>query len=222
MNLDKSFEFFDPGMMKGRVHIIGCGSVGSTVAELLARFGITDFTLYDFDFVEPHNIVNQMFTSEDVNRPKVEALRDILVRINPEIAQRIKLEPEGYKNQRLSGYVVLAVDSINLRRKIAEQHKANPFIKCMLDFRTGLTDAQHYAADWNDPKSKENFLKTMAFSDEDVQQTLSACNVELCVAPTVRLVCTVGVTNFINFIKGEKLHASIPIDAFNFQVDPIG
>ena len=78
MNLSKSFEFFDPAKCKGRIHIIGCGSVGSTVAELLARFGITDFVLYDFDTVEPHNIVNQMFTAKHIYKPKVEALKEML------------------------------------------------------------------------------------------------------------------------------------------------
>ena len=41
MDLSKSYEFFQPDMLTSRVHIIGCGAIGSTVAENLARFGIT-------------------------------------------------------------------------------------------------------------------------------------------------------------------------------------
>lgn len=63
MDLSKIEMVFDPASVKGRIHIIGCGSVGSTVAELLARYGLTKFTLWDMDFVEPKNIVNQMFSS---------------------------------------------------------------------------------------------------------------------------------------------------------------
>ena len=63
MDLNKSREFFDPNKVKGRCHIIGCGSIGSHVAELLARYGIKKLTLYDFDVVEPHNLVNQNFYS---------------------------------------------------------------------------------------------------------------------------------------------------------------
>ena len=62
MDLSKSYEFFKPEMCEERIHIIGCGSVGSTVAENIARFGLTKITLYDFDYVEQHNIANQMFT----------------------------------------------------------------------------------------------------------------------------------------------------------------
>ena len=37
MNLVKSQDYFDPIKVTNRCHIIGCGSVGSTVAELLIR-----------------------------------------------------------------------------------------------------------------------------------------------------------------------------------------
>ena len=70
MDLNKSLEFFDPNKVKERCHIIGCGSIGSNVAELLARYGVERITLWDFDTVEPHNIANQLFTEEDVGAPK--------------------------------------------------------------------------------------------------------------------------------------------------------
>ena len=66
MDLSKSYEYFQPEKLTDRVHIIGCGSVGSTVAENLARSGVTKFTLWDFDVVEPHNLANQMFREKDV------------------------------------------------------------------------------------------------------------------------------------------------------------
>ena len=221
MDLSKSFEFFDPDKCKETIHLIGCGSVGSTVAELLARFGLTHMHLYDFDYVEPHNLVNQMFTRDQVGMEKTEALKQILLSINPEM--EIKLHKEGWKEDTpLTGYVFLAVDNIDLRRKIVEENKFNSYIKAMFDFRTGLTDGQHYAADWSDNKSRKAFLDTMKFSHEEVQQTLSACNVALCVAPTVRLVCNAGVTNFINFVKGEHLYRAISTDAFKFVLEPIG
>ena len=116
MDLIKSYDFFQPEMCKGRVHIIGCGSVGSTVAENLARFGIEDMVLYDFDVVEEHNLVNQMFTKEDVGRLKTEALADYVHRINPDC--NIKLVNEGWQGHRLAGYIFLCCDGIELRRAI--------------------------------------------------------------------------------------------------------
>lgn len=219
MDLTKSYEFFRPEMLNGRVHIIGCGSVGSTVAENLARFGVTDMTLYDFDVVESRNIVNQMFTQEDIGRPKIEALADYLKRINPEC--NLKLVHEGWQGQRLSGYVFLCCDGIELRRTIVEQNRTNPYVKGMFDFRTRLTDAQHYAADWSNRKSVENFYNSMNFShDEAADETpVSACNVPLSVAPTIRVIVAYGVANFVNFVKGKALKKMILVDAFDFAVD---
>ena len=221
MNLAKSFEFFDPGMFQDQIHIIGCGSVGSTVAELLARFGLVNFCLYDFDVVEEHNLVNQMFTRDDLYKDKVQAVEKHLKDINSDV--NCELFVEGWKKHKLSGYVFLCVDNIDLRREIVTDNKFNNTIKAMFDFRTGLTDCQHYAADWKSLDDKKALLNTMNFSHEEAEQAvpMSACHVALCVAPTVRLVSNIGVCNFINFVKGEPLKKAIVADAFSFMLEEI-
>lgn len=221
MDLSKSYEYFQPEKCRERIHIIGCGSVGSTVAENLARSGLVNLTLYDFDFVEPHNLANQMFRQTDVGKSKVEALEGILKEINPDIVDGLVLEPEGWHGQKLSGYVFLCVDNIDLRREIVEKNFDNPYIKAMFDFRTRLEDAQHYAADWMNFKMKKDFLASMNFShDEAKEETpVSACNVTLSVAPTVRIICAYGVSNFMNFVRGKPLKKMILADAFNFMLD---
>lgn len=219
MDLSKSYEFFQPDKLDGRVHIIGCGSVGSTLAENLARFGVEDMVLYDFDKVEPHNLANQMFTVEDVGELKTEAVAKIVRSINPDC--KLKLVSNGWDGQRLAGYVFLAVDSIELRRKIVESCRENTYVKAMFDFRTRLIDAQHYAADWSDEKSVENFYNSMDFSHEEALAAtpVSACKVTLGVAPTVRMIVAAGAANFVNFVKGEPLKKLILVDAFNFTMD---
>ena len=96
IDLSKSYEFFQPEKHDARIHIVGCGSVGSTVAENLARCGVTNMTLWDFDKVEPHNLANQMFRQQDIGKLKVEALLDILQEINPEVVNKVELKPEGW------------------------------------------------------------------------------------------------------------------------------
>lgn len=221
MDLSKSYEYFQPEKDDARVHIIGCGSVGSTVAENLARSGVTKMTLWDFDTVEPHNIVNQMFRNKDIGKRKVDALKDILEEINPDIADDIQLKPDGWQGKMLSGYIFLCVDNIELRRKIVEQHMDTPFVKAVYDFRTRLEDAQHYAADWSDQKMKKDLLNSMQFShDEAKEETpMSACNVTLGVCPTVRIICAYGVANHMNFINGKGIKKLVLADAFNMMLD---
>lgn len=221
MNLSKSYDYFQPEKDQSRIHIIGCGSVGSTLAENLARCGITKMTLWDFDVVESHNLVNQMFRQQDVGKPKVEALKDILLEINPEISNDIELNPNGWQGKMLSGYIFLAVDNIDLRREIVQKHMDSPFVKAVFDFRTLLESAQAYAADWKSRKMKEDLLNSMQFTHEEAAEETprSACGGTLGVATTVRLVCALGVNNYINFAKGNGIKKMILIDGFNFQLD---
>ncbi len=221
MDLSKSYDFFQPEKDSTRIHIIGCGSVGSTIAENLTRCGVTKMTLWDFDEVEAHNIVNQMFRQQDIHRKKVDALKDILLEINPDIEQDLELKPDGWKGKTLSGYIFLCVDNIDLRRTIVEKHFDSPFVKAMFDFRTLLESAQHYAADWSDLKMKQDFLASMQFShDEAKSETpVSACGVTLGVVTTVRLVCALGVNNYINFVKGRGIKKMMIIDGFNYMLD---
>lgn len=221
MNLAKSYEFFKPEDCKNRIHIIGCGAIGSTVAENLVRLGLTKITLYDFDYVEPHNIANQMFRQIDIGKTKVEALSEMLCDINPEVSKDIKLVEKGYVGQKLAGYVFLCVDNIDLRREIVEKYKSNKCVKAMFDFRMRLTDAQHYAADWSNSKMIEAFLQSMQFTHEEAMEEtpVSACNLTLSVAPTVRNIVAQGVANFMNFLKSGSLRKFILVDAFNHTVD---
>lgn len=222
MNLVKSQDYFDPTKVDGRCHIIGCGSVGSTVAELLVRLGITDISLYDFDTVSSHNLANQMFNNDDIGRPKIEAVADMLCRINPEVKDSLKLYPEGWTEKcRLGGYVFLCVDNIDLRREIVTKNRFNQAIKAMFDFRTRLEDAQHYAANWGDVAMIDNLIKSMDFSHEEAKAStpVTACNVEMGVVPTVRIICSYGVANFMNFIRKVPIKKIIVANAFTFEVD---
>ena len=220
MNLAKSYDVFKPEAHKERIHIIGCGSIGATVGENLARLGLKDFVLWDFDHVESHNIANQIFTDAQIGQPKVEALADIMIGINPEI-QNIKIMPEGWRGEQLDGYVFMCVDSIATRKEICTVNKMNKGIIAIFDFRTGLTDAQHYAADWGIRQERENLIRSMNFTDEDAKKTtpVSACNTTLSVCPTIRIISAYGVANFMNFWNGKPLKKLVVMDAFDMTLE---
>jgi molybdopterin-synthase adenylyltransferase len=62
-----------------RVGIVGLGSVGSIVAEILARTGVSHFTLIDFDFVENKNLDRTLGVYEtDIGKTKVSAISDAI------------------------------------------------------------------------------------------------------------------------------------------------
>lgn len=219
MNLSKHLEFFNPLDIEEPIHIVGLGAIGSTVAEMLARLGLTNLYFYDFDIVNEHNLANQCFFYDDINKTKLEAIKATCERINPEID--ITLKPDGWKPfTKLSGYVFLCVDNIEIRKAIVKENMYNTSIKAMFDFRMGLQDAQHYGADWSDDKSKEAFYSSMDFSHEEAKEAtpVSACGTTLSVIPTVRTIVSLGLTNFINFYKENKIKKMIIMDTFEYSI----
>ena len=220
MDVSKFYEFFQPEKCKEMIHIVGCGAVGSTIAELLVRMGLTKFTLYDFDTVMPHNIANQMFRAGDITKKKTDALENIMKEINPEV-EVVKVDK--YDGQQLNGYVFMAVDKISIRRQIVEDNMMNPYVKAVFDARISLFDAQGYAAKWSSHTEKKNLLNSMNFTDEeaDALTPVSACNMALSVAPTVRLICGYIVADFINLlIEPDKFKNIILLqNAFDMAVE---
>ena len=66
-----------------RVLIIGCGAVGSVVAELLVRGNINRVVLIDGEELEVGNLVRHTLGLEDIKKPKAQQLAKRLNSINP-------------------------------------------------------------------------------------------------------------------------------------------
>lgn len=83
---------------RGCVGIAGAGGLGSHVAIALARVGIGQLNIADFDVVEPSNLNRQQYYIDQIGLPKVNALQDNLQRINPGTKVNIfnqKVTPEN-------------------------------------------------------------------------------------------------------------------------------
>jgi hypothetical protein len=63
--------------------IIGCGALGSMVAEMLIRGGLRDLLLVDGDVLEAGNLARHVLTSTSVGRGKADALAKRLREISP-------------------------------------------------------------------------------------------------------------------------------------------
>ncbi len=82
----------------GCVGIAGAGGLGSQVAFALARVGVGQLNIVDFDVVEPSNLNRQQYFIDQIGMPKVIALQDNLQRINPGTKVNIyhqKVTPEN-------------------------------------------------------------------------------------------------------------------------------
>ena len=160
-----------------------------------------------------------MFRMKDIGRPKVEALAEILKDINPDI--QLELHTEGWNEySRITGIVFLAVDSIEVRKEIVDTYKFNKDIKFVSDCRMRLTDAQYYAADWNNDKEITRLYNSMDFTSEEAKEStpISACGTTLSVTPTVRTIVSLAISNLINFLNKQPYKTLINIDAFAMNI----
>lgn len=80
------------------IGIAGVGGIGSNVAVNLVRSGVGALTLVDFDRVEPSNLNRQFYFADQVGRYKVDALRENLQRIRPELRVKTAVERIDFTN----------------------------------------------------------------------------------------------------------------------------
>lgn len=82
-------EFGIEGQTKlknAKVLVVGTGGLGAPLLQYLAAAGVGTIGILDFDVVEESNLQRQvLFTTDDVGKPKVEAAKERLSKLNPHI-----------------------------------------------------------------------------------------------------------------------------------------
>lgn len=88
-------------LRQARVAIVGCGALGSSLAEQLARAGVGYLRLIDRDFVEASNLQRQtLYTEEDARQslPKAVAAKGHLEHINREVTIEAVIRDVDHRN----------------------------------------------------------------------------------------------------------------------------
>ena len=108
------------------VLIVGCGGIGCTTAELLARAGVGKITLIDADTIEISNLQRQIaYTQNDVGFYKSEILAKRLQQINPFIqveSHTVKLDDSNAEELILQQDLVLDGCDNFTTRYLVNQH----------------------------------------------------------------------------------------------------
>lgn len=107
-----------------KIGIAGAGGLGSNCAFNLVRSGFKKFKIYDFDFVEARNLSRQFYFINQIGKSKVEALKENLLKINPDL--EIDIYNERITENNAGGIffdcnvIVEAFDDAVFKRMLAE------------------------------------------------------------------------------------------------------
>ena len=117
-------------LSKKHITIVGVGGVGGYATVMLARAGIENLTIIDFDEVSPSNVNRQIVAYQStVGKPKVDVLEKMLLDINPSI--KIKSCKERLVKENIprllaqTDIVIDAIDSVKDKLDLIEYCKNN-------------------------------------------------------------------------------------------------
>lgn len=118
-------------LKKSKVIVFGVGGVGGYVVETLARSGIGQIDIVDFDKVSLTNINRQIIALDStIGKLKIEVLKERMIDINPSLnvnAYPMYLDESNIENFNLMqyDYVIDAIDSVTSKLLLIEYCKKN-------------------------------------------------------------------------------------------------
>lgn len=151
---------------------IGAGATGSNLTNIMVRAGVNParILVYDYDNVEEHNLGNQIYTSNQIGKPKVEALMDSMLRITHDGVLAIKQE-RIYKVKGEQELVLFCTDSNDANKRILSTLRSTHIIM-------GRINNFGFEVNYIPGAGAKEFSKSLPTSDDArVHQQYSTCQV---------------------------------------------
>lgn len=199
-----------------KVLVAGCGALGSTLVEELARLGVGDITVVDPDLVEEPNLHRtHLFTERDVGRPKAEVCSERAREINPDVRVTPVLDVVDNSNaeELIKGkdFVFDALDNVNSRLILNDAcvKKGVPLIY-------GGVSGEYGSAMIVVPKATPCLSCFMQPSEgEDTCETVGTTPL------TVTLVATVQAQLMLEALRGQVREGLIYLDSRRLSLDNV-
>jgi molybdopterin/thiamine biosynthesis adenylyltransferase len=170
--------------------------------------GVGKFLIFDDDFIEAHNLPNQFYRPEDLGKPKVEALREMMEAFSPSV--QVDTAAERYtQGTLLNGIVISAVDSMASRMAIWKTVKSNservPFY---VEARMGAEFLRLYSFV---PGNREltTWYESMLYPDSEA---VEATCTERAIMYTVMVAAGLIADQVKRHIRGEEVKKEILLD----------
>lgn len=183
-----------------RVDVIGCGASGSRVVLSLAKLGVENIHVWDFDTVEPHNIANQAFGLGDVGLLKVDALAALVLRDTGVAINSHAEKVDG--SQSLGEVVFLLTDTMASRKEIWDKGlKFRPSTRLLVETRMGSDNGRVYVLN---PAMLSHIRAWEEAWYPDDQAEVSACGASISVGPTAEVLAGLAVWQMVRWFSVEQ------------------
>jgi len=217
LNLHRQMDIFNPEEYDARIVIVGAGAIGSSTAEALVRMGFNHITLIDDDMVKDHNLPNQLYFKGDLDKYKVQALRDKLWKINEEC--HIDIIPTKLDKDTMpdADIIISAVDNMETRKEIYKLAKAKKY-RLLVDGRMGGQVFQIHTINLNKRKHQKIYETTLYTDQEAVEERCT----EKAIIYNVFIIGGYIVNNIKKVMKDEKYPITINWDLVNNILRSLG
>lgn len=159
-------------LRKGKVGLIGVGSVGSFTALTLAKMGVGSIVAYDEDGVSIHNLPGQFFDDHSIDQFKVDALEDVL----EDFASDVKFRGYNkfYTNQKLQETTIVSTDNMASRKLVWEQFLKQDQAKYLIEARMGAEMCKLYTIRDKTKKTQKFYGATLHSDDKSYKLPCTA------------------------------------------------
>ena len=199
-------------IINSKVLIIGAGGLGCPVADLLARSGVGEIGIMDYDKVSLSNIHRQtLYTAKDVNKFKVDVVKKRLNIINKCIKINTYNRKASEKNliNIINKYDIIVDGSDNFKTKFLLNKYSLKFKKILIVGAISKFDGHIFTFDFNSKKSP--CLK--CFYQSEPSDEILNCEAEGILGSTANIVGAIQVNEILKKILniGKDLKSNILI-----------
>lgn len=205
--VDTAFQkdLFDPYKFRMPVHIVGCGGIGSRIAEALVRMGLgmahNLIFLYDDDVFEAHNLANQFAHRKLLGKPKVIGVKQQLRAINPRaniVARQLRVDEK--EKVKLTGVVFICVDSMESRHFLMEKClEDNNRVRCVIETRMDAGVGISHCFDSNNHQHSECWW--LYWYSDDETENMQGCGGAQSIISAVFGTTTLALRQFEQFAR---------------------
>jgi adenylyltransferase/sulfurtransferase len=208
-------------LLDGHVAVVGCGALGTMIADALARAGVGTLTIIDRDTVELTNLQRQvLFEEADVQRmvPKARAAAEKIARINAGVTVHAHVEDLNHRNaERLcAGADVIAdgLDNFETRYLVNDLavRLGRPFVyggavatggmsMTILPHSAHRTSATASPVHWADDQATP--CLRCVFPDAPPPGTAATCDTAGVLGPAVAMIAAHQVAQIIKLLTGN-------------------